>query len=163
MRLLNEQRKAVLKWIAEGRKTNEINKLAVEFDPPFSVSRQQVDWYRKTRAIQIQAIQSTEQQDALSEGLALKAERVKKLKQLAAAMEIDLFSGLLWVETEQGVGQGAAAKVITIEKFNRSEVDSYCAVLDQIAVEVGDRKSGPVFPSEIVVRFVKSDEQGSDG
>ena len=141
MRLKKSQKEAVLKWIAEGLQSDEINDRAVLFVPPFKVSRQQVDYYRKTRAADIIAILEVSENNALTEGLSLKAERVKKLKQLAALLERDLFGGFLWLDQVKGVGSGDIATIVDYEEFNKAEVDSYRGVLDDIAKEVGDRKN----------------------
>ena len=87
LRLKKTQKEAVLKWIAAGLQSDEINALAAELDPSFVVSRRQVSYYRDTRNIEIGALIKAGEQEALTEGLALKAERVIKLKQLAALME----------------------------------------------------------------------------
>ncbi len=138
-----------LRWIAAGSKSDEINDRAAEFIPPFSVSRAQVDYYRRTREADIQAMIAAGEQDALSEGLALKGERVKKLKQLAALMERDLFGGFLWTEQVKGVGSGDVAQIVDYEEFNRGEVAEYRGVLDDIAKELGHRvqKIAPTDPS----------------
>ncbi len=139
MVLKKSQKAALLEWIAAGLQTDEVNERAAEFRPPFSVSRQQVDYYRKTRAIDLKTIQSVNEMDALTSGLALKHERVKRLQQLAALMENDLFGGFLWLEQTKGVGSGDVATLIDYEEFNKAEVDSYRGVLDDIAKEVGHR------------------------
>lgn len=139
MRLKKGQKEAVLKWIAAGLKSDEINERASEYIPPFSVSRRQVDYYRQSRKGDIAALVAAGEQDALSEGLALKGERVKKLKQLAALMERDLFGGFLWTEQIKGVGSGDVAQVVDYEEFNRGEVSEYRATLDDIAKEMGHR------------------------
>ncbi len=139
MRLKKEQKEAVIKWIAAGLRTDEINDLAADFDEPFNVSRRQVAYYRKTREIDVSALQKAGEEEALSEGLALKAERVRKLKQLAALMERDLFGGFLWTEMVKGVGSGDIAQIVDYEEFNKAEVDAYRGVLDDIAKEVGAR------------------------
>ena len=139
MRLKKSQKEAVVKWLAAGLATDEINELAADFDPPFSISRQQADYYRKTREIDVSALQKAGEEEALSEGLALKAERVRKLKQLAALMERDLFGGFLWTEMVKGVGSGDIAQIVDYEEFNKAEVDAYRGVLDDIAKEVGGR------------------------
>lgn len=120
--------------------SDEINDRAAVFVPPFSVSRQQVDYYRKTRSEDIQAIVRAGEQDALTEGLAQKGQRVRRLKQLAALMERDLLGGFLWLDQVKGVGSGDIAQIVDYEEFNKAEVDSYRGVLDDIAKEVGDRK-----------------------
>jgi len=139
MRLKKTQKEAVLRWIAEGLQSDEINERAAKFIPPFTVKRDQVTYYRKTREADIAAIVKAGEQDALKEGLALKSERVKKLKQLASLMEQDLFGGFLWTEQVKGVGSGDVAQIVDYEEFNKAEVDAYRGVLDDIAKETGGR------------------------
>ena len=139
MRLKKAQKEAVIKWIAEGLKSDEINARAAEFIPPFAVSRPQVAYYRKTREVEIEALVRAGEQDALSEGLAVKAERIKKLKQLAALMEKDLFGGFLWLDQVKGVGSGDIATLVDYEEFNKAEVDAYRGILEDIAKEMGHR------------------------
>jgi hypothetical protein len=143
MRLEKAQKDAVLAWIAEGLQTDEINERAAEFDPPFHVSRQQVDYYRKSRKIDIEAITQSDEGDALRAGLALRSERVKKLKRIAALIEGDLFGGRLWLRQEKGIGSGDKAKIVEYEEFNKAGVDAYRGLLDDIARETGGRKESP--------------------
>ncbi len=139
MRLKKGQKEAVLRWLVEGLQSDEINDRAATFIPPFVISPRQATYYRKTRNADIQALVAAGEQDALLEGLALKAERVIKLKQLAALLERDLFGGFLWVEDVKSVGSGLTAEVVDFEKFNSAEVKEYRATLDDIAKEVGHR------------------------
>jgi hypothetical protein len=139
MRLKKAQKEAVLKWIAEGLQTDEINGLANSFDPPFSVLRSQVDYYRKTRWIDLEAISKISEKTALVEGYALKEHRVYKLSLLAALMEKDLFGGFLWTDQVKGVGSGEIAEIVDYEEFNGAEVVQYRGVLDDIAKETGGR------------------------
>ena len=158
MRLQKAQKEAAIRWIAEGLQSDEINNRAADFIPPFSISRSQVDYYRNTRGADIKAIVAAGELDALTEGLAVKAERVKKLKQLAALMERDLFGGFLWLDQVKGVGSGDVAQIVDYEEFNRSEVDAYRGILDDIAKELGHRVqkqevSGPD-GNALVVQYV---------
>lgn len=139
MLLKRRQKKAVLQWVAEGLQSDEINERAAQFNPPFTVSRQQVDYYRKTRRIDLEAIQHVEETTALTAGYAVKEHRVYKLSLLAAMLENDLFNGMLWTEDMKGVGTGMVAQVIDFETFNKAEVDAYRGVLDDIAKETGGR------------------------
>jgi len=139
VRLRKTQKEAVLKWIAAGLQSDEINALAAELDPPFEVSRRQVSYYRNTRNIEIGALIKAGEQKALTEGLALKAERVIRLKQLAALMEKDLLGGFLWLDQVKGIGSGDVAQIVDYEEFNKGEVDAYRGVLDDIAKEMGHR------------------------
>jgi len=140
MRLRKAQKEAVLTWIAEGLQTDEINKRAAVFDPPFVVTRQNVDRYRKSRALDLKAIAAISETNALTAGYALKEHRVMKLSQLAEMLERDLMGGFLWTEEVKGVGSGDIAEIVDYEEFNRSEVDAYRGVLDDIAKETGGRK-----------------------
>lgn len=140
MRLKKAQKEALLSWIAEGLQSDEINKRAAVFDPPFSVIRQAVDHYRKTRRLNIKDIQAISEKNALTKGYALKEHRVYKLSLLASLLEKDLFGGFLWTEDRKGVGSGDIAEIVDFEEFNKAEVDAYRGVLDDIAAEVGDRR-----------------------
>lgn len=139
-RLKKKQKEALLAWIAEGLETDEINDRASRFDPPFSVTRQNVDRYRKRVTVDLEEIRRAGGLQALSEGLARKEERVKRLQHLAALMERDLFGGFLWTENVKGVGGGEFMQMVDYEEFNASEVREYRGVLDDIAKEMGHRK-----------------------
>jgi hypothetical protein len=139
MRLKKEQRNALQEWVASGLKTDEINLKAAEFEPPFSVSRALADYYRKTRNVKIGELMQSGDYDALKTGLALKAERVNKLAQLAGLMELDLFGDVLWVSDVKMIGSGAYQERVEFDTFNAAEVQQYRGVLDDIAKEVGDR------------------------
>lgn len=139
MRLKKKQREAIIKWVASGMQSDEINRLASDFKPPFSVSRQQVDYYRQQKGVDLKAIQASDDTNALQSGLALRSERVKKLKMLAERLEIDIMGSRLWLEQMKGIGSGFNATIFEYEEFNRSEVDAYRGILDDIAKEVGDR------------------------
>jgi len=159
MRLKKGQKEAVLRWIAEGLQSDEINERAAESIPPFFVTRNQVCYYRKTRHADIDAITRAGEQDALTEGLATKGERVKKLKQLAALMERDLFGGFLWLDQVKGVGSGDVAQLVDYEEFNKGEVAEYRGVLDDIAKETGGRvaKSEHVITKPIILKVAGFD------
>lgn len=140
MRLKKAQKLALLEWVAEGLESGEINDRAAVFEPPFEVSRAQVDYYRRTRKDDINLIRTNGEHTALNTGLALRAIRVEKLKKLADMIEDDLFNkDLLWTQDVKGVGTGAIAEIVEFEEFNRSEVDAYRGILDDIAKEIGER------------------------
>lgn len=138
-KLTKNQRSELLKWVAEGLESDEINKRAAEFEPSFHVSRAQVDYYRKTRKVDLQAIVNNGDYDALKNGLALKEERVKKLALLAGMLEEDLFDGVLWTQDVKMIGTGADQERVEFELFNTAEVQQYRGVLDDIAKEVNGR------------------------
>ena len=144
MRLKKEQKEALLEWVAAGLETGEINQKAAASDQPFQVSRAQVDYYRKTRKVDLRELASSAEYDALSSGLALRSERVKRLTLLAALMEEDIFNGVLWTENVKMIGSGDAQERIEFEEFNSAEVVAYRGVLDDIAAEMGDRRANSV-------------------
>jgi hypothetical protein len=150
MRLKASHRRQLMMWIADGRQSDEINALADQLDDPFSVTRQQVDYYRKIAKVDYAAITRANKMDALTEGLALRSERVNRLQTLAALMEVDLFGGLMWTDQVKGVGAGTAAEVVDYEEFNRGEIEQYRGVLDDIAKEMGERKQ--TLAGDLVVR-----------
>ena len=129
----------MLGWVAEGLQTDEINAKAAQLEDVFSVSRQQIDYYRKTREVDLQAIRSIDENTALVSGYASRETRVYKLSILAALMEKDLFGGFLWTDQVKGVGSGDIAEIVDYEEFNASEVIQYRGVLDDISKEVGGR------------------------
>jgi hypothetical protein len=138
-KLTKDQKGAILKWVAEGLETDEINKRAAEFDPPFRVSRVQVDYYRKTRGVNIKAIALSGEYNAFTEGLARKGERVKRLALLAAMLEDDIFGGVTWTQDVKIIGTGDYQERVEFETFNASEIQQYRGTLDDIAKEMGDR------------------------
>lgn len=160
MRLKKSQKIKVIEWIAEGLQTDEINKLAEEYNDPFRVSRQQVDHYRKTRKIQIEAIKSVDETNALTTGLSKAEERVKRLQQLAEMLWSDISGGFLWLEDVKGVGSGEVAEVVEFEKFNQSEVSEFRAILEDIAKEVGGRvqKTDITSGGEIIRVTIKGED-----
>ena len=156
MRLKKAQKDALLEWIAAGKKTDEINDLAAEHTPPFNVSRQQVDGYRKRRKVDIEAIIQQDEMRSLTSGLAIKEVRVSRLKRLAEMMEGDLFGDRLWTDEVKGIGSGTIAEIVEYEEFNRSEVDAYRGLLDDIAKEIGHRSFRPAEPNEASTDVVAS-------
>lgn len=154
MRLRKAQKEAVIQWMAEGLQSDEINERAKGFIPPFSVSRQQVDYYRKTREGDLAVMIAAGEAEALTTGLALKEERVKSLKRLAALMERDIFGGFLWTDQVKSVRDGESSTVVEYEEFNRSEVDAYRGVLDDLAKETGGRAIKQELTGKMTFRVV---------
>jgi hypothetical protein len=146
MKLKKSQAEHLLTLIGEGLKTDEINKRAEKFDPSFSVSRAQVQHYRKTRQIDIDAIRKAGELRGLTEGLATKEARVDLLKKLADKMRDDLLvepeskdDSRWWVHNVKGIGRGDDFQQVDIYEFNASETRELRGVLDDIAAETGGR------------------------
>lgn len=136
-RLMKAQREAVLEWVSAGYDAAEIDKRAAAFDPPFTMSRGLIQYYRGVAGAKIGEIVEAGKVEALQTGLARVEERVKRLELLAEAMEEDLFAeGRLWVETVRTANK----EPIWLDEFNAAEVAQYRGVLDDIAREVGGRQ-----------------------
>lgn len=140
-RLRKKQKEAVLAWIAEGLETGEINERAKKFKPRFEVTKAQVDYYRSTREADLRALQASSNFDALSSGLAIKDERVRRLQQLADLMWRDITGGFLWLDQVKALGSGEYMQTYDYEEFNTAEVKEFRGVLDDIAKELGQRKT----------------------
>jgi hypothetical protein len=142
MRLKKAQREVLIAWIAEGLKTDEINKRAGKFKPPFKVSTRLTAHYRKTRGVKLVEIQEAGEVDALKSGFAVKENRVKALQTLAEKMLEELTreeDNRLWTTMVKGIGSNENYQRVEYEEFNKAEVDSFRGVLDDIASEVGER------------------------
>ena len=140
MRLKKAQKEKVIEWVAEGLDTPEINDRASTFGEPFSVSRAQVDYYRRSRQVDIEEIRKNGEHEALNTGLAKRSERVTKLKDLADELYNNLMvKGLTWTEDVKGVGSGIAAMIVDYLEFNKAEIDAFRGLLDDIAKELGHR------------------------
>jgi hypothetical protein len=166
MRLNKEQREALLSWVAEGLKSDEINKRASQFSPPFSVSRAAVTKGRKKKQIDLKTLQVISDNSALATGYALKEYRVQKLALLAELLERDILGDKIWLEQRKGVGSGDIAEIFDYLEFNKGEIDAYRGVLDDIASETGGRiknldvkSAGKELQSITVIEIVKSKDE----
>ena len=142
MKLKKSQKEHLLAAISEGLHTDEINRRASEFGEPYSVSRSQVDFYRQSRKVKLEEIQESSESDALKTGFALKERRVETLNLLAEKMSRELLEeNRLWVSNSKALGSGEFMEIVDYEEFNGAEVQQLRGVLDDIAKEVGDRKT----------------------
>jgi hypothetical protein len=141
MRLKKKQKEAVIAWVAEGLETDEINERAAKFKPPFDVSRPQVSFYRETRKADLSIIRAAGEFEALTEGFAVKANRVKALQSIANLMYRDLTTGFLWLDQVKALGSGEFMETVEYEEFNAAESKEFRGVLDDIAKELGHRKT----------------------
>ncbi len=136
MRLTKAQREKVLEWIAEGLLSDEIKKRAAKQKPPFTVSRQQVDYFRKTRNVSLEEIKTEGEFTALTSGLSVKENRVALLHELAEKLRADLFEGgRLWLDQAKAV----VNERYEYQEFNGAEVAQLRGTLADIADEVGER------------------------
>jgi hypothetical protein len=143
MKLKKKQREALIQWVAEGLESDEINQRASAFKPRFKVLRSQVTYYRNSRDKSLQEIKAQDETSALKTGYALREQRVASLQQLASVIFQELTrdeDNRLWTENAKGIGAGANAERYDYFEFNRSEIEAFRGVLDDIAREVGERR-----------------------
>jgi hypothetical protein len=143
-KLTEEQRLAVLNWIAEGLTTREINNLAVSFNPPFKISPQLNYSYRKDYDIDIQQMRNDKDNIAINTGLAVRANRIQSLIDLALMLEEDLKQKkLVWTKDVKsipvGSGNMTVHKEIEFEEFNEAEIRQLRGIYDDLAKETGGR------------------------
>lgn len=139
MKLTAKRKKKVLEWIAEGLQSDEMNARAAKCRPPFTVSRQQVDFYRDSRGVALDELREASESDALRTGLALKEERVQTLKDVAERLKAELLGDKLWLTRRKALGSGEWMIPIEEEQFNGAEINALRALLDDIAKETGER------------------------
>jgi hypothetical protein len=139
--LTKKQREALLAWIGEGLESDEINKRAAKFKPAFKVTRANVERYRRTRQIELSTLKASGQYNALAQGLALKEERVKRLAELAERLWADLNGKRLWLEMVKSIGFGDNSEIVDYEEFNQAEVREFRGLLDDLAKEMGQRRT----------------------
>jgi hypothetical protein len=139
-KLLDAQRNALLIWIAEGCSTREIKNRMANFDPPFTLGAATLYNYINRHNPQIRELQKRRDEQAINTGLAVKANRLQALFDLAKMLEDDLkLHGKLWLLRVKGIGSGNFFERIVEEEFNSAEVSQLRGVYDDIAKEVGAR------------------------
>lgn len=155
MRLNDEQKSLVRKWVAENKQTDEINKLAAQSAIPFAVSRAQVDYYREEAKIHLKEVKKKQKESVLDQGFALKENRIAELNRLARKIMRDLKQGKLWTVTR--VYESKFGEQFKVEQFNSAEVDQFRGILDDIARELGERSANINLKPDghIVVEFVR--------
>jgi hypothetical protein len=125
MKLNKKQKEHLLALVAEGLQSDEINRRAARFKPAYSVSRQQVDFYRDSRKVKLDELKEASESGALKSGFALKERRVEVLSDIAERIYQDL---------QGGIRERAAFE------FKEAEIRQLRGVFDDLAKEAGDRK-----------------------
>lgn len=139
-RLTKKQKEFLLACIAEGLETDEINARAAKSKPAFSVTRQDVDYYRKSRGVKLKEIAEADEFEALRSGLATRAERIARLEKLFGRVERDLLENdLVWLQRKRALGSGEFTQIIDELQLNTAEIKVYRDLLDDIAKEVNQR------------------------
>jgi len=120
-KLTHSQREQLLEWVAAEYSSDLIAAWFAEREWP-SLTRPAVTYYRRRFKMQIAALRDERRAAALSSGLALKAERIERLKEHADALD-----AIKWVSSESG------------RLWNEK---AWRETLDDIAREMGHRRQG---------------------
>lgn len=140
MNLKKKQKEFVIAAIGEGLETDEINARAAKCKPPFEVSRQQVDFYRKSRGVKLKEIAESDEFAALRSGLAIRNERIAQLEKLFTEIKKDLLeNNLIWVKRKRALGSGEFMEIIDEQVLNTAQIKIYRDLLDDIAKETNQR------------------------
>lgn len=136
-----EQIDALISWIAEGMTEGEINNQAANFTPSFKVTPTVIFHYKHSRELDVDKLRRTKELEALATGLALKANRLKKLYDLAQRLEDDIkLHNRLWLNRVKSitVAKGTYERIEELE-FIAPLVDQLRKVYADIAAETGGR------------------------
>jgi hypothetical protein len=145
--LTKKQRSALLAWAAEGLRLTQINQLAAEFEEPFQATWLQLKHARKRSKARFTEFQAEAEAEAISQGLARKADRIRQLEKL--------FDGMVQVIAERGqsesmigVAGGRTGLLVRdfkqheeVFKFDAALVREMRSILDDIAKEMGQRQN----------------------
>jgi phage terminase large subunit len=131
----------LLNLIREGKTTTEITRLCERCTPPFSPSIKVVDYWRNKTKNKYMEIIKGSHNEVWSEGLAKSEERVKVLKMLAERLLKDLAHGdakkeKVWLDNMKSMGNRAP---YAYKEFNGPEFSTLRGIMNDIALEVGDR------------------------
>lgn len=102
-RLTRAQRDYLLQLIAADYDVKIIRAKARAFAEPFEVSKRQLHYYRRRYAQEIERQRARRRSDAISKGLAIKEERIARLKEVAGQFEQRLALGLQGVQIKDAV------------------------------------------------------------
>lgn len=122
MRLTNDQRLLIEEWVAAGKTNQQIIRLAAEHDPPFTVKSANISkTFRKTAEKKEAVVREVQTIEAISNGLAEKDARIRKLEKTAEYL-FDMIPRVALMQLP-------------------SVVNSMRGCLDDIAKELGQRSS----------------------
>ena len=132
-KLTEEQREALLTWLAAEYDTRLIRKWFAANEWP-ELSRPAFTYYRKKHDQDIEALRTERRLKALNSGLALKEERVARL-----AAHADELDAIKWVPDENG------------RLWNEK---AWRETLDDVAKEMGHRKQTIEHSGKVEVEYV---------
>ena len=138
--LLEHQRLKLIEWIASGLSNKQINQRAAKYVDPFHVGSEILYYYRTYKQLDITAMKRLQEANAFNTGLAIRARRIEKLNAIAEIIYDHLVNeDGMWVDRTKLIGRGANASMIVEREFNDAEVKEFRLLMNDIALEVGQR------------------------
>jgi hypothetical protein len=139
----------MVEWVAEGLRLPEIKERAAKEDPPFDVDWNQIKWARQRLNVGIRKMREQEASEVLISGLPRMVERIRQLEAL-----YDKHLALIIARGEEMAGEIAGGETgllvrdykgrnadVAVYKYDGALVKEMRGILDDIAREVGDRKT----------------------
>lgn len=140
--LTEKQLDYLLAWLAEGLNNNQILERAANTEGFGKIQPGQINHYRAKNSAIIASKRRDREEIALNIGLALRANRLQSLQNLARLLEDDIFqNNKLWLTRVKGVGSGSYYERVVEEEFNTAEIQQLRGIYEDIAKEVGQRKA----------------------
>lgn len=97
--------------------------------------------YDKAIQTELETAAAAARRAVMESGLAKDYERVRELKTLAELLRGEVFDDdKRWLPDVKQIGSGAFAERVDIVRFNAALIEQYRGALNDIALEVGDRK-----------------------
>lgn len=148
-KLTKEQRKLLVGWAAEGLTLGEVNDRASKENPPFKVEWHALKWVRQKADKTYGEIKQEFERDALNEGLARRAVRIRQLQDLfdrhialikarGEEMDGEIAGGDTGLMVRDYKGKNADTPVY---KYDAALIREMRGLFDDIARELGDRKT----------------------
>ncbi len=141
--------RSLYKLLAKYAKTSK-NQPATESDATLKQWCAEFSWVERASEYDaaIEERKNEAREKELSSGLALDFERVRKLKKLASMLGEQIYEesveGTLsnvWLPDVKQIGSGEYAERVDLVRFNAPLISEFRAALDDLAKEVGGRKS----------------------
>jgi hypothetical protein len=166
-----EQQNKLLEWAAEGLTRKEINERAASFDPPFEVDWNNVKHAREKASKKYAEIKKEFEDEAMKEGLARKAVRLREMSALyekhlaliqarGKEMEGEVKGGETGLMARDYKGKDADTPVY---KYDAPLIREMRGLLDDIAKELGERKTSVDMSGSEIILKVQYGDDGSKG
>lgn len=167
--LTKEQRELITIWAAEGLNINEVQRRAGECDPPFEVTHNQLKHVRRHANKNYSNLREEFDREALSEGLARRAVRIRQLEELFDR-HVTLIRARGAELAKDNVAGGSTGLLVrdykgkdadrAVYKYDAALVREMRGLFDDIARELGERKTNVDLTGggELILKVIYGDD-----